>query len=303
MLKTLLPIVLFVGVAAEDCEEGWTTYKVMGSCYKMVNGQNFWNAEAECALAGAHLTSILSDEENQFVEGMISKHNPGGDAWVGGYLMTRNVTQFHWMDGTLVDVGSIIWNKGRKPDSTSKMHCLRKNGNGSLEQQFCDQQNKAICKRPIGQAAVKLETPKCDEGWKGSKWTGSCYKLTPSLKSGAAQEQCLGWNATLASALTFLEKEFILEMTKEAEHEDCWLGAKRGADGAFDWLDGSEWDYGFWSPDVPSPKDTTKNCLVLCNSLDQAVTTMHRYYEDDCNKEMVGMCKKAGNKEQGPAKE
>ncbi|CAJ0569048.1 unnamed protein product, partial [Mesorhabditis spiculigera] len=221
-------------VVAEDCEAGWTPYKVMNSCYKMVNGQTFWDAEAECALEGAHLTSLMNDEENQFIEGMMAEKIPGHNAWIGGLLMTREKTQIHWMDGTPVDPENVIWNKGNKPDITERRFCIRKTSNGSLEQEFCDELYKGICKRPVGQVAPKLETPTCEEGWEGSKWTGSCYKLTPVSKSGAARETCLGWGADLASALTFLEKEFILEKAKGAKNEDTWLGAKRGANNDFE---------------------------------------------------------------------
>ncbi|CAJ0569041.1 unnamed protein product, partial [Mesorhabditis spiculigera] len=286
MSVRLVIALLFAAATAEDCEDGWTVSKVAGSCYKMINGQSFWDAEAECALDGAHLTSILTDEENQFIDDMVNTKIPGKEIWVGGYLMTKAKTQFHWMDETPMDMNSVIWKKAGQPDI--------QNSNGSLEQGFCDALYKGICKRPIGQVAPKLETPLCDEGWEGSKWERKCYKLTPASKSGAANEYCLGLNATLASANSFLEKEFILEKAKSVEKDtDTWLGAKRGADGVFTWNDGSKWETGYWNSDLPEKPDNTKNCLLVCNHLWSA--TAHRYFPGDCNTEHMGMCKKPGN--------
>ncbi|CAJ0566099.1 unnamed protein product, partial [Mesorhabditis spiculigera] len=294
-VRLVIALLFAAAATAEDCEDGWTVSKVAGSCYKMINGQSFWDAEAECALDGAHLTSILTDEENQFIDDMVNTKIPGKEIWVGGYLMTKAKTQFHWMDETPIDMNSVIWNKAGQPDVTRKEHCIRKNSNGSLEQGFCDALYKGICKRPIGQVAPKLETPLCDEGWEGSKWSGSCYKLTPASKSGAANEYCLGLNATLASANSFLEKEFILEKAKAVEKDtDTWLGAKRGADGVFTWNDGSKWETGYWNSDLPEKPDNTKNCLLVCNHLSSA--TAHRYFPWDCNTEHMGMCKKLTGK-------
>ncbi|CAJ0569042.1 unnamed protein product, partial [Mesorhabditis spiculigera] len=116
----------------------------------------------------------------------------------------------------------------------------------------------------------------------------------------------LAWDGVLTWLPLSLssEKEFILEKAKGAKNEDTWLGAKRGANNDFEWLDGSKWENGYWSSlGVPLRNETTKNCLVLCNLADHVKSlSMHRYYDDDCNKEMMGMCKKAGNKGPSPTK-
>ncbi|CAJ0564535.1 unnamed protein product, partial [Mesorhabditis spiculigera] len=293
MLVGLTLAVFFARIYAEDCEEGWTPYKVMNSCYKMINGQAFWHAEAECAEQGAHLTSVLNDEENQFIENMISKKIPGNDAWVGAMVMTRNVTGLHWMDGSLVNQKVGNWTGFLSIHQND--FCTLKNGNGQFQHTYCWELNKGICKRPMGQAAVALEKPLCDEGWTGSKWTGSCYKVTPKSKSGAGQETCFEWGAKPASALTYLEHEDILAIAEAGGSNHTFLGAKREGDGNYTWIDGSNWDYVFWSAHGgPHLKDA--NCLGTWNDVGTLTFGPHRWFSYPCDKELHTMCKKPGNK-------
>lgn len=136
------------------CETGWSYFSQTRSCYRTLKNGYWYTAEEDCQAAGAHLTSIHSQAENEFVmqiskEGFVA--NDASQPYIG--LHRPNGTWI-WTDGSVSNYTN--WHPGRP--RTSPYDCAyvfaddyASNGGwlSSWESGSCYDVHRAfVCKKP-----------------------------------------------------------------------------------------------------------------------------------------------------------
>jgi len=121
------------------CDEpGAQLWNGNGHCYFLVEGgsDDWFTQRDACAAAGAHLVTITSQEEQDFVEPI-----GGGDRWIG--YSRIGATEFSWLTGEPVTYEH--WRQGEPNESGDA--CARLRDNGEWADRTCDNSHSAICER------------------------------------------------------------------------------------------------------------------------------------------------------------
>ena len=124
------------------CPEGWVSYE--GKCYghpTRIN-LNWTDAESFCQnwSPGAHLASVHSAEEQQFVQEGFPRH-----IWLGG-SDTHKEGSWIWSDGTQWDYSD--WSSGQPDDAGSGQGCLEGNWHDlKWDDDYCTRENLFLCKK------------------------------------------------------------------------------------------------------------------------------------------------------------
>ena len=92
--------------AAPQCKGqlGWVYHK--GFCYMFTSyHETFAKAEEECNKIGAYLADVLTEEENNFIKGVLAVINPkdGTDYFLGGVDIDAD-KKMQWVTGKLTNL-------------------------------------------------------------------------------------------------------------------------------------------------------------------------------------------------------
>ncbi|KAI8517939.1 hypothetical protein Bbelb_039560 [Branchiostoma belcheri] len=82
---------------ARQCPSGWYMYR--NHCYKLERNANWQTAKSRCEQFGAHLLSITSADESNFIEGLISDVRKTR-VWMGLREKDSRVSGWYWVDGS-----------------------------------------------------------------------------------------------------------------------------------------------------------------------------------------------------------
>ncbi|KAK0406507.1 hypothetical protein QR680_018616 [Steinernema hermaphroditum] len=142
--------------------DGWQSFGDHHYLYYTKEQKTWSQAEDYCKYKGAHLASVHSKEESDFIRKVMYPMTPDThrlEAWIGGQRV-GNTTQFAWSDGSL-------WNYNNwKYSPVSGFNCVElSHANGASSAapvqgwtaSYCDHPFHFICKKPIDDyVAMKL---------------------------------------------------------------------------------------------------------------------------------------------------
>ncbi|XP_038052411.1 macrophage mannose receptor 1-like [Patiria miniata] len=221
-------------------------------CYLSVShlADNFYHAEDHCQGLSkpgrpAHLASVTSDGENQFIYAYATASGIKTDSFWIGY---RYDGGFSWTDGT-ADTGFSNWVAGAADHGLATgRRCVN-----------------TVLKVDGRCRSIERNTG-CPYPWRA--WGDHCY-LSVSLKNNfnQAENHCQslsnpGRLAHLASVTSDEENQFIYAYAKASGVSGFWIGYSYS--GGFSWTDGSSTGFSSWHDGHPNTGVSNGwNCVIV----------------------------------------
>ncbi|EYC29996.1 hypothetical protein Y032_0005g2382 [Ancylostoma ceylanicum] len=135
---------------AKTESDGWRSY--LSSSYKVFqNARNFDDAEKKCREEGAHLVSIHSEQENQFVHSLTRTGHEIKNFEDFVYIGLRKNTRtgkWYWTDGSQVNYTK--W-AVHQPDEPETEHCTQLHQDPGPKLIYVEDRkwNSITCSRPM----------------------------------------------------------------------------------------------------------------------------------------------------------
>ena len=128
-----------VNKSCVGCESGWSEFE--NACYKFFSSSKAWSsARTDCLNSDSHLTSILSDDEQNFIESLVT--STYDDTWIGGKMATFDL---EWEDGSVVSYTN--WQSGEPNYSGDCIYMYTSYGYGTWLDYDCDDSKYYVCKK------------------------------------------------------------------------------------------------------------------------------------------------------------
>ncbi|GFU21430.1 secretory phospholipase A2 receptor [Nephila pilipes] len=239
------------------------------------NRVSFYDAEDFCRSQGAHLVSVHSEAENDFLLKTSEEGGFGGRFWIGLNTLV-NKTNEQWSDGSVANFEKKV---PKEFFVNEKCFILMLSKKG-WRPEHCALHYAPICKRrenavPTPIPPITPPRPRagnCPKDW--IKFGGKCYKYfggkaTERLLYKQARNACwaLGDNTELVSIHSMEEQAFLTEHLYDLG-TSAWIGMHQitsdeiGHDLVFGWMDNSRTNFTFWARGHPPP-GTWKYCATL----------------------------------------
>ncbi|CAL1160147.1 unnamed protein product [Cladocopium goreaui] len=274
------------------CKAGWDHFR--DSCYQLQRWPgSFKEAQGHCQEASAHLVSISSAEEQDFVQRLCGSNM----CWLGLEEASKS-ERWRWIDGSSLTFEN--WQQG-EPNNYGGIDENRAMMNLNFAEvlkkapkAWIRSQQAAAWQRAAA-AAQESQEPKLGAGasWTDGKWYdvpmdfnlalpmceaptaeecqvgwqafgGSCYKLIfhPS-DFDIAEERCLEHNSFLVAIASLEENQFVQNLCGQ---HFCWIGLRRHQSSTrWSWIEGTELEFSNWQVGEPNNFNNVAEKVAIMN--------------------------------------
>ncbi|KAK3794856.1 hypothetical protein RRG08_001007 [Elysia crispata] len=267
----------------------WRKFK--NSCYFFADGTGgsddslTWReARESCRRHRADLVSLDSDEENRFLQGMLTSGSQKSSVWIGLNELDTGLG-YNWSNGKPLR-WKLNWNVNEPNDYFRNEACVEMViRNGRWNDQHCSVRQGFVCERPApgvtrpptpssptsGTSNTSSPQSGCPKGF--SKLANKCYgifgadNVSSRLTWAQANVACskIGMqsqHAGLASVTSALENAFVTSLLRK-HRVSSWLGLQRTPDGQYRWWDNQDFSFQHWNRDEPNVPSGQTRCVYM----------------------------------------
>ncbi|XP_043999660.1 secretory phospholipase A2 receptor isoform X2 [Gambusia affinis] len=283
--------------------QAWVFYR--GAEYLLANQPYNWHAVSlACQMMGAHLLSIHSREESQFIKERLQRFSLGPTGWWIGLSFGPPGEEVRWSDKTEIDFQN--WaDGGLNSDLKKSGTCLSMSSTGKWSVKKCSELHGYVCKR---RTVSVVETPQephyigaCPEKWLYFGHKCLLLHLPGSPNEGKswkdAQSICSLFQGSLVAIEDEIEQAYIT-MLLQGSSVGVWIGLRD--EDTMKWTNGKPVSYTNWSPVEPKSYLTDDwlsgaadepLCTVLSNNHNFHLTG--KWYDEKCSESGYGfVCQK-----------
>ncbi|CAL9682123.1 unnamed protein product [Knipowitschia caucasica] len=243
---------------------GLDWYEFGGFCYKPYSDRKTWHgAQASCRKVGAELVSILSMNEQSWLESYL--YNEPSDVWIGmnDFLYSGFFT---WSDRHMVSFTYWAPGEPNNHDGFTEDCVEMLQTTGRWNDVSCTELNTYICKMPKAHFPLPSVQPTvygCPQGWNAYGY--SCYWMEETARSwDDAKKFCKDQDSFLVHVGDIYEQSHFT-VVLSGKTGFWWIGlrARGGVTGGVDYL----WDNGLpltfthWDRNQPDNEDGT--CVAM----------------------------------------
>ena len=220
-----------------------------GHLYSVYDSETWYsNADAIAREFGGHLAAITSQEENDFITGLLAagKHDA---YWIGGTDTTTEGT-FVW--STDEEMIYTNWREEQPDNYLEKEDYIEMNKNGFWN----DNQNEVVTRGFV------LEIDEM-EPVASATYLNNSYKMFDTTMTWTdAKAYCELLGGHLACISSTEEDNVVYDMIKASKLDTCWIGGVRNGN-SFEWIDKSKFEYTHWAQSQPDNANNAEDYMEI----------------------------------------